>query len=43
LLDLVRDGKLNALVDRTFALEDVGEAMRVIEDRQVFGKIVVTP
>jgi alcohol dehydrogenase len=43
LLDLVRDGKLNALIDRTFALEDVGEAMRVIEDRQVFGKIVVTP
>ena len=43
LLELVRDAKLDALVDRTFALDDVREAMRVIEDREVFGKIVVTP
>ncbi len=43
LLELVRDAKLDALVNRTFALDYVREAMRVIEDREVFGKIVVTP
>jgi len=43
LLELVRAKKLDALVDRAFALEDVREAMRVIEEREVFGKIVVTP
>jgi alcohol dehydrogenase len=43
LLNLVRDKKLDALVDRTYPLEDVREAMRVIEEREVFGKIVVAP
>jgi alcohol dehydrogenase len=31
------------LVDKTFKLEEAREALRVIEDREVFGKIVVTP
>jgi alcohol dehydrogenase len=43
LMELVRTKKLDALVDKTFALDDVREAMRVIEEREVFGKIVVTP
>lgn len=43
LLELVQSGKLKVLVDKTFKLEDAREALRVIEDREVFGKIVVTP
>jgi len=43
LLQLVQDGKLKVLVDKVFKLEDAREALRVIEDREVFGKIVVTP
>lgn len=43
LLELVQTGKLKVLVDRIFRLEDAREALRVIEDREVFGKIVVTP
>jgi alcohol dehydrogenase len=43
LLEMVRSGRLKALVERSFALDDVREAMRVIEDREGFGKIVVTP
>ena len=43
LLELVRQGKLNTLVERTFPLDQADEALRVIEDREVFGKIVVTP
>ena len=43
LLELVRQGKLKMLVERTYPLERSREALRVIEDREVFGKIVVTP
>ena len=43
LLDMVRRGRLNTLVDRTYKLEAAREALRVIEDREVFGKVVVTP
>jgi alcohol dehydrogenase len=43
LLKMVQERKLKVLIDRTFALKDAREALRVIEDREVFGKIVVTP
>ena len=43
LFDLVGNGKLKVLIDKAYPLEDAAEAVRVIEDRQVFGKVVVTP
>ncbi len=43
LLKLVQEGKLKVLVDKIFPLKDAREALRVIEDREVFGKIVVAP
>ena len=43
LLELVEAGKLKALVDETFSLDRAPEALRRIEERQVFGKLVVTP
>jgi alcohol dehydrogenase len=42
-LDLVRSGSLKVIVDRTFPLEEVAEALRQIENREVFGKLVMTP
>jgi len=42
-LGLVRSGALKVVVDRTFSLEDAPEALRQIENREVFGKLVVTP
>jgi len=42
-LDLARSGSLKAVMADTFQLERVPEALRRIENRQVFGKIVVTP
>jgi len=39
----VREGRLNTLVEQTYPLAQAAEALRVIEDREVFGKIVVTP
>jgi alcohol dehydrogenase len=43
LLHLVQSGALKVVIQKTFPLEEAGEALRAIEDRQVFGKIVVTP
>src|SRR4029078_8367408 len=43
LLERVQSGKLKVLVDKVFKLEEAREALRVIEDREVFGKIVVAP
>jgi alcohol dehydrogenase len=42
-LKLVQSGALKVVVDRTFLLEDAAEALRQIENREVFGKLVVTP
>jgi alcohol dehydrogenase len=43
LLKLVQEGKLKVLVDKVFPLSEAREALRVIEDREVFGKVVVSP
>lgn len=43
LVDLVQRGELTPVIDRTMALSDGPEALRLLEARQVFGKIVVTP
>src|SRR5258707_7851692 len=43
LLELVQSGKLKVLVDKVYKLSDAAEALRVIEDREGFGKIVVAP
>jgi alcohol dehydrogenase len=43
LLKLVQAGKLKVLIDKVYPLEDAREALRVIEDREVFGKVVVAP
>ena len=43
LLELVRSGKLKVPIDRSYRLEEAVDAMRVMEDRELFGKIVVTP
>jgi alcohol dehydrogenase len=43
LLDLVQQGKLKVLIDKVYPLAEAREALRVIEDREVFGKVVVAP
>lgn len=37
------EGKIKAIVDRTFPLSDIGEAHRYIESRAVRGKVVLIP
>lgn len=43
LIEMVRQRRFDTLVDRTYALADARDALRAIEQRQVFGKLVVTP
>jgi alcohol dehydrogenase len=43
LLDLVGSGKLKTIVDRELSLSDTNEAFRLLEDRAVFGKVIVKP
>lgn len=41
--ELVKDGKLKPIVDRTFALKDASLAHKYMEERRNFGKIVLKP
>jgi len=43
LVEAVRQGKLKPIIDKSYALSDVNEAFRQLEDRKVFGKIMVKP
>lgn len=43
LLELVQAGRLKVLVDRVLPLAETAEAFRLLEDREVFGKVIVTP
>jgi alcohol dehydrogenase len=43
LLKMVEAGRLQAVVDETFPLERAREALARIEERQVFGKLVIVP
>jgi len=43
LLDLVRNGKLTPVIDQTYALQDINDAFQQLEDRKMFGKILVKP
>jgi NADPH:quinone reductase-like Zn-dependent oxidoreductase len=43
LFELVRSGGLKPVIDRTYALDDVNDAFAALENREVFGKVVVLP
>ncbi len=43
LLEMVQSGRLEAVVDATYPLERAAEALARLEDRRVFGKLVIVP
>jgi NADPH:quinone reductase-like Zn-dependent oxidoreductase len=43
LLAMIREGTLKPAIDRVMALEDAAEGLRLIAERKVIGKVVVTP
>jgi NADPH:quinone reductase-like Zn-dependent oxidoreductase len=42
LIPLFDQGRLRPVVDRVFPLEDAGDAHRRMENRELFGKIVLS-
>jgi NADPH:quinone reductase-like Zn-dependent oxidoreductase len=43
LLQLIQDGKMKPVIDKVLPLEQAAEGLRLIQDREVIGKVVVTP
>ncbi len=43
LLNLVASGKLNPVIDRILPLEQAAEAERLLDERRVFGKVLLRP
>jgi alcohol dehydrogenase len=43
LLGLIQEGRMKPVIDKVLPLERAAEGLRLIESREVFGKVVVTP
>ncbi|MGH6697254.1 zinc-binding dehydrogenase [Sphingopyxis sp.] len=43
LLALIESGRLKPVIDKVFPLEEIDEAERLLEDREVFGKVIMRP
>ena len=43
MLALVESGKLEPVIHTVLPLEEIREADRLLEDREAFGKVIVTP
>ena len=43
LLKLIGEGKMKPVIDKVLPLEQAREGLRLIADREVFGKVVVVP
>jgi alcohol dehydrogenase len=39
----VERGSIKPIIDRVLPLAQTAEAMRLLQDREVFGKVIVTP
>jgi len=43
LMKLIAEGKMTPVIDKVLPLEQAAEGLRLIQDREIFGKVVVTP
>ncbi len=43
LMDLISESKMKPVIDKVLPLEAAREGLRLIQDREVIGKVVVTP
>ena len=42
-MQLIQQKKIKPVVDKVLPLEQAAEGLRLIQDREIFGKVVVTP
>ena len=43
LLNLIREGRLKPVIDRVLPLDAAAEGERLLEDREVVGKVLLKP
>jgi alcohol dehydrogenase len=43
LMDLIQEGKMKPVIDEVLPLEKAAQGLKLIEDREVFGKVIITP
>ena len=43
LMDYIDGGKMNPVIDKILPLKDASEGIRLLEDREVFGKVIINP
>ncbi len=43
LMELIGAGKIKPVIDKVLSLEEAREGLRLIQDREVIGKVVVKP
>jgi len=43
LMDMIKSGEMKPVIDTVVPLEGAAEALRLIQDRKVIGKVIVTP
>ena len=43
LMDLIQEGKIKPVIDEVLPLEKAGQGLKLIENREVFGKVVICP
>ncbi len=43
LMEMIRDGKMKPVIDKVLPLSEAREGLRLIQDREVIGKVVVVP
>ena len=42
-MELIQQKKIAPVIDKVLPLEQAREGLRLIQDREIFGKVVVTP
>lgn len=43
LMDYIQAGGMNPVIDKALPLSEAAEGIRLLEDREVFGKVVINP
>lgn len=43
LMDLIQQGRIRPVIDKVLPIEQAREGLRLIQNREIFGKVVVTP
>jgi alcohol dehydrogenase len=43
LMSMIASGRIKPVIDKVLPLEQAAEGLRLIQDREVMGKVIVTP